>query len=170
MTNIKETFDNLMPDEEVASLLLKKARERLDKIKPEDLKDDDEIIVDGEPITEDIPNFNKEIQPEKEEEKKSTYYAIIPAKVRYADISSSAKLLYGEITALCNQKGYCWASNKYFADLYKVSNWSVSNWIRELRNVDFIYYEVEDNYKRKIYLTDKRKLSINITEGDSIIQ
>lgn len=144
-----------------------KRKEQLknNEIPIENIRDDDEIFIDGEPIVDDLP---EELKSD-EEEKKSTYYAIIPAKIRYADISSSSKLLYGEITALCNQKGYCWASNKYFANLYKVSNWSISNWIRELRNADFIYYEILENYKRKIYLTDKRKLSINIVEGDSII-
>lgn len=37
------------------------------------------------------------------------YYAIIPACVRYAKIKANAKLLYGEITALANKTGECYA-------------------------------------------------------------
>lgn len=80
------------------------------------------------------------------------YYANIPADVRYSDIPANAKLLYGEITALANKEGYCWASNKYFADLYKKNTATISVWIRALKEKGFIEYEVEDNYKRKIYL------------------
>lgn len=62
-----------------------------------------------------------------------SYYAIIPANVRYdKNLTPNAKLLYGEITALSNEQGYCWASNSYFAELYGVSKTSISKWINQL--------------------------------------
>ena len=58
---------------------------------------------------------------------KRTYYAVIPAYVRYdKDLTPNAKLMFGELTALSNDKGYCYASNKYFSELYQVSTVSIS--------------------------------------------
>lgn len=68
-----------------------------------------------------------------------SYYAIIPANVRYdKELTPNSKLIYGEITALCNEKGYCWASNSYFSELYEVSNKSVSKWINQLIEKKYI--------------------------------
>ena len=77
---------------------------------------------------------------------KKSYYAIIPANVRYDDdLTPNAKLLYGEVTALCNEKGYCWASNSYFAELYGVSNVSISKWINQLVKNGYLTSRI--NYK-----------------------
>lgn len=75
-------------------------------------------------------------------EEKPNYYAIIPANVRYSNITPNAKLLYGEITCLCNKQGYCYATNDYFSKLYNVSKISISKWIKELKDNNFIETEI----------------------------
>lgn len=76
---------------------------------------------------------------------KRSYYAIIPANVRYDKrLKANVKLLYGEITALCNEKRYCWARNKYFAELYGVDPLTVSRWISQL--VKYGYVESRIKY------------------------
>jgi tRNA nucleotidyltransferase/poly(A) polymerase len=66
---------------------------------------------------------------------KPSYYAVIPAKVRYDSIlTPNAKLLYAEITALCNMNGKCIASTQYFANLYNVSRVSIQKWLKQLED------------------------------------
>ena len=78
-----------------------------------------------------------------ESEQTPSYYAIIPAKVRYdQNVPANAKLLYGEITALCNKEGYCWATNAYFANLYGVHKNTVSDWIAKLISAEHINLEL----------------------------
>lgn len=72
------------------------------------------------------------------------YYAVIPATVRYDDrLTPNAKLLYGEITALCNKEGYCWAGNAYFANLYGVTKTSISTWIGNLKDCGYISLQMQ---------------------------
>lgn len=80
------------------------------------------------------------------------YYAIIPAFIRYADINNGAKLLYGEISALCNKEGYCWASNEYFARLYKCDVRTITRLIASLISINAIKVENSANQYRKIFL------------------
>ena len=69
---------------------------------------------------------------------KPNYYAIIPAEVRYKKLTPNAKLLYAEITALCNMNGKCTASTQYFCNLYEVSRASIQNWLKSLENHNYI--------------------------------
>lgn len=88
------------------------------------------------------------------------YYAIIPAGVRYnRELKFAERLLYGEITALSNAKGYCFAKNKYFANLYNVSISTISRWISHLAelnyiNVELIRNENKEIIERRIFILD----------------
>ena len=67
------------------------------------------------------------------------YYAIIPANVRYdPGLKASEKLLYGEISALSQKDGYCFAGNRYFAELYGVALATVSRWVSHLQENGYV--------------------------------
>ena len=71
------------------------------------------------------------------------YYSITPATVRYDNrLKANEKLLFGEITALSNIKGYCYSTNKYFSKLYDVSITTISTWINHLKELGYIKVEM----------------------------
>lgn len=68
-----------------------------------------------------------------------SYYSIIPAPVRYDKrLTPNAKILYAEITSLTNQLGFCYANNRYFQDLYRVSKQSINFWLKQLEEYGYI--------------------------------
>ena len=87
------------------------------------------------------------------------YYAIISAEVRYdKNLTANSKLLYAEITALLNMNGECFATNKYFANLYGKSIVTISKWVSELVANGYVstYY----TYKQGTKEIDRRYISI----------
>ncbi len=91
---------------------------------------------------------------------KPSYYAILTADVRYdKTLKPLARLLFAEITALCNKEGYCWASNQYFADLYEVDKTTVSGWIGQLKTRGYITVQLE--YKEGSKQILNRYMKIN---------
>ena len=107
------------------------------------------------------------------EKDQKAYYAVIPANVRYDKrLKANEKLLYGEITALTNERGYCWAGNKYFSDLYGVTPQAVSKWINGLKDCGYI--SIEYTYKNgtkeiesriiKLVSTNVSEVSTNVSE------
>lgn len=88
---------------------------------------------------------------------KPNYYAVIPANVRYdKELRANEKLLFGEISALTDSKGECFASNNYFANLYEVVPSAISRWIKDLEKKKYI--EIE--YIREDKEIKQRKIKI----------
>ena len=88
-----------------------------------------------------------------------SYYAVIPADVRYdEDLPANAKLLYGEIAALVGATGFCYASNAFFASIYKMSERTISALIGKLQERKYIEIILEKDpqtgqiIRRQIYL------------------
>ena len=90
------------------------------------------------------------------------YFAILTAEVRYnKNLSCFEKLLYAEITALCDKRGYCWATDNYFAELYNVIEKTVSISISRLEKENFlIVIEDENRTKRVIKIINKEDYEI----------
>jgi hypothetical protein len=94
-----------------------------------------------------------------EEKNTPNYFGILPANVRYDKrLKPMEKILYTEITALSNAKGYCYATNSYFAELYGVHKNTAGAWINNLEKLGYIkskiiYEEGTKNIKeRRLFL------------------
>lgn len=99
-----------------------------------------------------------------------SYFAVIPASVRYDErLKPSEKILYAEITALINIKGYCYATNQYFSKLYGVHKNSISIWINNLikcghLKVKYVIREIEGQKRqeRRIYVVKRKEIKKEI--------
>lgn len=88
------------------------------------------------------------------------YYSIIPAEVRYdKNLVPNAKLLYAEITALLNINGHCFASNRYFANLYNKSTITISRWISQLKKLGYIDTHIQ--YKKGTKQIESRSITLS---------
>lgn len=93
---------------------------------------------------------------------KMSYYCVIPATVMLdKELPDKAKLLYGHIAGLANERGYCWAVNKYFEDMFDVTERTIIRLLNELIDKKYIYKEIiysEENteqiIERRLYLTE----------------
>ena len=99
-------------------------------------------------------------------EEKPSYYAIIPAEVRYDDsLRAGAKIFYGEITALCSKYGVCTASNNYFAELYGMTPSGITHWVTQLKNKGYIAVEYEKEGK----VIKQRKIILKPLNTDNLV-
>jgi hypothetical protein len=74
----------------------------------------------------------------------SSMYAIIPAYVRYdKGIGRNVKLLYGELYALADKKGYAQVSNECLSKLFGARKSSIVKWIKILADKGYIKAEYD---------------------------
>jgi len=86
---------------------------------------------------------------------KQSFYAVIPHFILTdKKLSSTAKLVYGEISALANKEGYCFASNAHFAKIFGLTTRSISTSISGLVEEKHIRLENEKTglANRRIHL------------------
>lgn len=80
------------------------------------------------------------------------YWAVIPAELRRDEnLPANAKLLYGDISALTSERGYCFAGNEYLAGLYGWTERSVQRLIAALAGRGYIRVEMVPGKERRIY-------------------
>lgn len=86
-------------------------------------------------------------------------YSVIPARVRDDhSLRPNAKLLYGELSALAQAEGYCWAWNAHLAETLGISKRTVEDLLKQLRDRGHIQLEVERDpdtnevIRRKIWI------------------
>lgn len=87
-------------------------------------------------------------------ENRPSYWAVLPAQIRYdPSLPPNAKILYAEISALTNERGYCYADNAYFCQLYELSERTIIRLINALDKAGYISIKDGGNGKtnRKIY-------------------
>ena len=90
----------------------------------------------------------------------TSQWAIIPARVRYdPKLPPNAKLIFGEIAAKTNVYGFCFASNKWFADRFQMQPDSVAGLIKKLEAAGYVMIQIDqhqDNeHKRHIFITQR---------------
>ena len=95
------------------------------------------------------------------------FYSIIPGVVRYdKNLSWFEKILYSEITALSNYKGYCYAYNSYFENVFSISQSTITRAIKKLEDLKYISIETitsKNNQilERRIFILGENIYKIN---------
>jgi hypothetical protein len=91
---------------------------------------------------------------EKIEQTRTTpsYWAVLPSPIRYnPKLSSSAKVLYAELSSLTQSYGYCWADNEYFCRLYGITERTVIRLLGLLEETGCIRIEGGGTTRRRIF-------------------
>ena len=70
------------------------------------------------------------------------------------NISAREKILYGMISLMSHQHGYCYATNQFFADELHVTKRTITTLVSHLKSEGYIKVEQDDRYIRKIFINE----------------
>lgn len=93
-------------------------------------------------------------------------YINIPNTIKIdKKLSSTSKLVYGEIKSLTNQKGYCWANNTSLAKALGFTPQTISTSIQKLKKNGYIRIDprVEFGNDRRIYLKEYTVKTVDLS-------
>jgi hypothetical protein len=97
----------------------------------------------------------------------SNYMAVLPAPVRHRrNLSANAKLLYAELTTMTDKHGNCKVGNQVLMEIFETSERSVTRWLNELKNVQFISI-LQSGPERTITMSFDKKSGKNSDEARS---
>ena len=83
----------------------------------------------------------------------SNDYLKIPESVlSNSNICATSKILYGYISLLCHQNGYCYATNSFLGKTLKVTPRTITRLIRELKDANLITISYTEDRVRRLYL------------------
>lgn len=115
---------------------------------------------------------------QEEYHEKPSVYAIIDTEILFCDkLEYGARLLYAAITSLARMEGYCWATNQYLANQFKIDESTIKRWLCSLKDNEFIVIETKKNglkWDRKIYISESkfnkslRRFKIEPSEGSKL--
>lgn len=90
------------------------------------------------------------------QEKSKNWIAIIPSFILYnKELTDKDKLVYSVISNLTHEKGFCWASNRYIADLLGCTPTTISRSVNRLNELKYIISNLTKDVNgtnRKIFL------------------
>ena len=83
-------------------------------------------------------------------------FIIIPVSIIKAnDLSYGAIILLGILNSNSKQLGYAYATNNYYSKKMGCSTRSITSFIKELNDKEYIKIEYPNSFKRKIYVSYK---------------
>ncbi len=88
------------------------------------------------------------------------------------NVIRSARQLYRDLFNLSQEKGYCFATNRYLAEEYGVAKETISRWVSSLKKQGYIdTEEIRDEYKRiierRIYILKPKDMTFSSDETTS---
>ena len=80
-------------------------------------------------------------------------YLKIPESVlNKSNICASSKTLYGYISLLCHQNGFCYATNSFLGKTLNVTPRTITRLIKELKDAKLITISYTEDRVRRLYL------------------
>jgi hypothetical protein len=99
------------------------------------------------------------------------YYSIIPAPVTQSDITGDAKVLFGVLAGIIDEKGLTDVTTKQLAEFLKTTEINVSRYLKSLQDNGFIYV-TSKGAKRHISLfnSPEKVIKNDIIKNDNLIK